>query len=259
MDVWLGIDGTNWVHALYHALRGQNVLEHVARRVKILADYTRASRVLICFDRRSFRHDLYAGYKANRAAQPESLRQLLAEALQAIATDAGQVVYQDGYEADDCLATLAEVAVASGRKCVLASPDKDLWQCLRDGRVSVLRRFGTHGAEVLDPEWQTERELAIAEKTKDLRPSNWADFQALVGERGDNVAGCPGWGVAVSRRGLANAGSIEAMLRDPWEVKCTRKQLTTLQNWAKASSGWPSIRQCVTLRTDVPAIIDAVR
>lgn len=259
MDVWLGIDGTNWVHALWHALRGVDVLEHVARRARILAQYTRATRVLICFDRRSFRHDLYAGYKAHRAAKEETLRQLLDQAPAEMANAGQQPVYQDGFEADDCLATLAAAAVAAGNKCVIASPDKDLWQCLRENRVSVLRQFGTHGTNVIAPEWQTARELEIAEKTLGLRPSCWADYQCLVGEPGDNVAGCPGWGEQTSRAALANAGSIEAMLANPWAIRCTKSQLTKLQNWSKAPTGLRLTRQLVTLRADVQAVLDALR
>jgi DNA polymerase-1 len=258
-DVWLGIDGTNWVHALWHALRGVDVLTHVARRARILTAYTRASRVLICFDRRSFRHDLYVGYKANRAAKEQTLRQLLDDAPAALASAGQQPVYQDGYEADDCLATLAAAAFGAGCKCVLATADKDLWQCLREGWVSVLRSFGTHGSELICPEWQTALELEIAPKTLGLKPSCWADYQCLVGESGDNVPGCPGWGEQTARRGLANAGSIEAMLRDPWAIHCSKSQLTKLQNWARADNGLKLTRQLITLRTDVPAVLDAVR
>lgn len=155
METWLGIDGTNWVHALWHALENRDVLTHFACRAEILAKHVGASNVLICFDRRSFRHDIYAGYKANRASQAESLRQLLQQAPGAVPVTVGNVVYQDGFEADDLLATLAAVAIAAGRKCVLASPDKDLWQCLREGTVRVIRHFKTYGSEVVDLREQT--------------------------------------------------------------------------------------------------------
>lgn len=258
--IWLGIDGTNWVHALYHAFRGVDVLEHVRRRVRILTQYTRASCVVVCFDRRSFRHDLWPAYKANRKPKDETLQRLLAESPAAVA-DAGQAVYQDGYEADDCLATLAAVAVDSGAKAIIASPDKDLWQCLVEGRVSVLRAFKTHGTEILDPVWQTARELEIAEATLGLRPACWVDYQALVGEAGDNVPGCPGWGPQTAKRALVKAGSITAMLSDPWAIHChcTRSQLTKLQAWAKSETGLSLSRSLVKLVTDVGAVQDALR
>lgn len=257
MSVWLGIDGTNWIHQLFHALRGVDVVSHARRRVKILADYTRAAVVLVCFDRRSFRHDLSGQYKSSRRDKEPRLRELLSIAESEIA-DVGQPVFQEGFEADDCLATLADVAVASGVKAILASGDKDIWQCLRDGRVSVLRNFGTHGTAICHTDWQTERDLAIAEKTLGLEPSCWADYQSLVGERGDDIPGCPGWGPETSRRGLAKFGSIEAMLRDPWSVHCSKRQMTQLQAWAKADTGLQLTRQLVTLRTDVEAVREAI-
>lgn len=255
--LYLGVDGTNWVHALYHALRGVDVLAHLCRRVRILAEHTHASSVLVCFDRRSFRHDLLPSYKATRKPKDDVLQRLLSEAPAAVA-EAGQPVYEDGFEADDCLATLA-AAVVGGAKCVLASPDKDLWQCLVEGRVSCLRQFGTHGTELVAPEWQTARDLEISEKTLGLRPSCWADYQALVGEPGDNVHGCPGWGEQTARAALAKAGSIQAVLANPWDVRCSRSQLAKLQTWAKSPTGLSLVRQLVTLRTDVGAVLDALK
>lgn len=258
MDVWLGIDGTNWVHALYHALRGRDVLQHLCRRARILADHLQASVTLICFDCRSFRHGLSPSYKANRLGKEEALLRLLAEAPDRVAA-AGQPVYQEGFEADDCLATLAAIARCSQAKCVLASADKDLFQCLVDGRVGVLRKFETAGAEVVKPslEWMTARELEISEKYNGLRPACWADYQALVGEPGDNVLGCPSWGEKTARRALGNAGSIAAMLKDPWAVNCTGKQMALLQAWAK-SGAMKLALDLVTLRTDVAAVRDAI-
>jgi DNA polymerase-1 len=253
--IWLGIDGTNWVHALYHALRGREVLDNFCRRARVLSAHTQASVVLICFDRRSFRHELSPAYKANRVPKEDVLRRLLAEAPDRMG-DAGQSVYQDGFEADDCLATLAAIAVASGAKCILASPDRDLWQCLVDGRVSVLRKFATAGVAVSKPEWMTARELEISEKYNGLKPSSWADYQALVGESGDNVNGCPGWGEQTARGALAKSGSIEAMLQNPWGVPCSKSQLAKLQAWAR--DGMSLARRLVTLCTDVPAVRDAI-
>ena len=107
------------------------------------------------------------------------------------------------------------------------------------------------------PDWQTARELEIAEKTLGLRPSCWADYQCLVGEPGDNVSGCPGWGEKTAARLLAKAGNIASMLRDPWALNCTRSQLTSLQNWAKA--GMETALRLVTLKRDCPAVLDALR
>jgi DNA polymerase-1 len=254
--IWLGVDGTNWVHALYHALAGRNVLETLCRRVTALAEYSHASVVLVCFDRRSFRHEEFAGYKSSRPPAPDQLRKLLADAAAAVATVA-QPVAEDGYEADDLLSTLASLAMHSEVRCMLASPDKDLYQCLVTGRISLVRSFKTDRGALTKPDVMTASRLESDAKTIGLKPWMWPDYQALVGESGDDVPGCRGWGPQTARRALANAGSIDSMLKDPWAIHCTRSQLATLQRWAKTDL--PLIRRLVTLRVDSAAVRDALR
>jgi DNA polymerase-1 len=255
MTDWLAVDGTNWVHQLYHALDGKDVLQVAASRLQALIAHVKPSVVLVAFDRRSFRHDLAPSYKANRAAKEASLRTLLDGAVDAL-SKIGQPVYQDGFEADDCLATAADAAVAAGKRCIIMSPDKDLWQCLVAGSVSVLRSFETSRGELARPMWWTAAELA-GWHDHNLAPEQWADYQALVGESGDNVQGCPSWGEKTSARALVRVGSIDAMLQYPWSIGATGKQLALLQAWAK--SGAKDLAQkLVRLRTDVAAVWDAV-
>ena len=80
---------------------------------------------MACFDRRSFRHDLYPLYKAHRKPKPAGLQAVLDEGPAAVASIAVPCAV-DGYEADDCLATVARDAIAAGSRAVIASPDKDL-------------------------------------------------------------------------------------------------------------------------------------
>jgi DNA polymerase-1 len=254
MQTWLGIDGNNWVHALWHAMQGRNVVENLVRRVKALADHCDAAHVLVCFDRRSFRHGLSAEYKAKRATKDAALVGLLAQAETAVG-EVAQLVYADGYEADDLLASLAAAAVAGGARATLATADKDCWQCLVEGRVNVIREFRSAAPPTCAV--MNARELEIGEKTAGLRPAMWRDYQALVGEPGDGVRGCPGWGADTSRKALVQFGSIEGMLAKPWDISCTKSQLAKLQGWAKQDMALA--RQLVTLRTDVAAVRDAVR
>jgi DNA polymerase-1 len=266
----LAIDGTNWVHALWHAMQGAStadVLSVFRRRIGTVAKHSGAAVVLVAFDRRSFRHDLLAGYKAQRAAKEPALEQLLAAAPEE-AAKVGLPVYQDGYEADDLLATAAAIAVSRGDRSILCSPDKDLWQCLAAKQVSCLLKVKIDSGEIKDATWWTEAQLydypdnPAAAKRKEpyrLRPWQWAEYQALVGESGDNVPGCPKWGPETSGAALQKFGSIEAMLRKPWEIPCTNPQRTTLQNWAKSPTGMAVTLQCVRLRTDCAAVWDALR
>jgi len=269
----VGIDGTKLVDALWHGMGRQRsvdgVLSCLCGRVRTVAAAAKASAILVAFDRRSFRHGLLAGYKAQRPDHDVELDRALAAAPQAVAdSQVGLPIAEDGFEADDLLATLAAAGVTRGERVALCSPDRDLWQCLVAKQVYVLRNVKTVSGEVSETDWFTEADLwqwphnPQAAKPKDpyhLRPWQWAEFQALVGESGDNVPGCPGWGEVTAARALAKHGSIAAMLRDPWAVTCTSKQQTSLLNWAKSPAGMAIVLQCVRLRTDCAAVWDALR
>jgi DNA polymerase I len=268
----IAIDGTNWVHACWHAMKRQlgpqQILDVFLRRIDVVARNYSASAVLVAFDRRSFRHDLLAGYKANRPAKEPGLQQMLDEAPAAVGR-VGQLIYADGYEADDLLATAAAIAVQRGQRAILCSADKDVWQCLASKQVAILRSVDTSEGEVIGSDWFNEDALyhypakqGEAKKKVDpycLRPWQWADFQALVGQPGDNIPGCPLWGEKTSAPALVKFGSIDGMLKKLWELKCTSSQQTALTNWHKSPSGRKVATACVQLHNNVPAVWDALR
>lgn len=247
----LGIDGTAWVHQLWHAHGGRGVVPVLTRRTEALVSALSPSAVVACFDRRSFRHGLAPGYKAGRPDRDPQLDQDLAAAETAIA-DLATIAAEDGYEADDGLATLAYWARLAGQECVLASPDKDLRQCLA-GPVELLRSFALRGGELVRVEWYTAMSLY---DEYGLEPAQWIDYQMLVGDRGDAIAGCKGWGEKTAAAALAKCRTLEAMFHNPWSVPCTDRQRGALITWRKDA---PLARQLVTLRTDCAAVWDAMR
>lgn len=249
---WLGVDGTNWVHQLWHATGGKGTLAALANRLAALVAFLQPETTVVAFDRRSFRHDLLATYKAGRGERDESLNRELAAA-PAICHRQALVAQQDGMEADDCLATFAAVGLAQGAQVVLASPDKDLRQCLVPGRVTVLKSFKTSGGTFAEPAWYTAADLGIE---YGLLPEQWPDYQILVGDKGDGIDGCPGWGEKTAAAVLAKVGTIEACYRQPFSLPCTARQRAQLQNYR---SRVPLVRQLVTLRTNVEAVYDALR
>ena len=97
---------------------------------KKLWDETQPDAVAIAFDRKAptFRHQKYAGYKANRKGMPEELAQQL-PVLQQLLTDLGyQIVSCEGWEADDILGTLSAQCEREGAQCVIATGDRDSLQ-----------------------------------------------------------------------------------------------------------------------------------
>lgn len=248
----LAIDATNWIHSLWHAQGGRGVLNSVTTRIEALTDRFQPAHVVACFDRRSFRHDLWPTYKAGRKEKPEGLLRDLAEGPSHLAQWAS-ICAEDGYEADDCLASLATAGRKIGQKIVIASPDKDLHQCLIENQVTILKKIGLRGRDVECCQWYTATQLL---NETGLIAAQWPDFQALCGDSTDNVPGCPGWGEVTSLKALAQAGSIANMLRNPWVLSVTPKQRTKLLNFKSQAE---IMLQLVTLKTDVAAAWDCLR
>lgn len=158
----------------------------------------------------SFRNDLWPGYKTGEGIDPVLFAQFLPleDALEAL----GLVVWRMvEFEADDALAAGAAMAAADPRvvQVLICTPDKDLSQCVRNGRVVQLdRRTG----ELRDEE-------GVRAKFG-VPPASIADWLALVGDSADGFPGVPGWGAKSAAALLARYGSIEAIppnARD-WDV-----------------------------------------
>jgi 5'-3' exonuclease len=165
----------------------------------------------IAFDHpiRSFRNDLFAGYKSDDGVPPELRVQfgLAEEAARAM----GLVVWKmDRFEADDALATAAARFADRVDQVRLLSPDKDLGQCLRGDRVVLVKRVRN---EVVD-EAALRAEWGIA-------PASIPDWLALVGDDADGIPGLPGFGAKGASALLAAYGRLEEIPGDParWKVK----------------------------------------
>lgn len=172
----------------------------------------------------SWRNELWAGYKTGAGIDPALRGQfdLLEEALAAF----GFTVWPEvEHEADDALAAGAAVAAADPRveRVLICTPDKDLAQCVRGGRiVQYDRRKGT----------LVDHDGVIAKFG--VPPASIPDYLALVGDSADGFPGLPGWGAKTAAAVLARYGHLEAIPASPgqWDVPGLRgaaKLATTLQ------------------------------
>ncbi|MFP3907500.1 MAG: 5'-3' exonuclease H3TH domain-containing protein [Acidimicrobiales bacterium] len=157
----------------------------------------------------SFRNELWPTYKDGSGVDPALMAQfpLLEDTLDA----AGFAVYaMVDHEADDALAALARSAAADDRveRVLIATPDKDLAQCVDDRIVQYDRRKGTVSgvAEVVE-------KFGVA-------PGSIPDWLALVGDTADGFPGVPGWGAKSAATVLARWGHIDAIPDDPadWDL-----------------------------------------
>lgn len=189
----------------------------------------------------SFRNDMFEGYKSSEGLDPEILAQFgLAErALETL----GVVVWKmREFEADDAIATAATRWRDDVEQVVIATPDKDLAQCVVGDRVVLYNR---REGKFLD-------EDAVFEKYG-VVPESIPDYLALVGDTADGIPGLPGWGAKSASTLLTAYGHIEAIPDDPdrWNV-AVRSKARLAETLAGRRQDAMLYRSLTTLRTDVP-------
>lgn len=251
MRTFLAIDGTNRVHVLWHVYKdASRVIKHLARDIRQLRQRCHPEAVALAFDvGRSFRSELAADYKAHRGPTDDRLKATLVEAqLLAIKSECAALT-APGFEADDVLATVAAYAADRGDRMILASPDKDLRQCLRPGLVTIMREWKSVDG-VIVPQWLTAEALASA--PDGVRAHRFVDFQCLVGDPSDGVRGAEGIGKKTAAKWLAKH-SLDDLLANRWLVDMTERQFQSLR---ELQQRLPIVRQLVTLRTGVPNVCE---
>jgi 5'-3' exonuclease len=195
----------------------------------------------------SFRNQLWRGYKSSAGVEADLLAQfpLLEEVLAA----AGVVVWpMVEYEADDALASAAELAARDGRveRVVICTPDKDLAQCVRGTRVVQLNRRTRVSMD----------EAGVVAKFG-VTPESIPDYLALVGDAADGYPGLAGWGAKSTAAVLAKFVHLEAIPEDwrEWRVDAASAGSladTLLRERERAML----FRTLATLRTDIALFAD---
>ena len=189
----------------------------------------------------SKRKEIYPEYKAFRERAPEyhAAYDWCLQDIRDNFKDVVQVVAADGWEADDILASVASEAVKQGKKCVMASGDKDQRQCLRQGSVNMqIRKRNALGIQDWDFFTADQAETSWG----GLKVAQFIDYQILLGDDVDNIPGAPGIGEVTAVKLLKRYGSIEKMkesdipgktgecLKEFWKVEPIIRKLITLND-----------------------------
>ena len=241
------IDGSSQMYRAYHAIRGLTapdgrptnaVFGFVNMLRKLIADH-RPPLIAAAFDVRgpTFRNELAADYKANRAPMPPDLREQVPHVHEACAALGVPVLTHETFEADDVIGALAVRARAAGFEVAIVTGDKDFFQLVGDG-VSVFNPR--------DP--GTWYDAAGVEEKFGVRPERVIDVLALMGDSVDNVKGVPGIGEKGARDLIAAHGALDDLLKNPAGVQQKRYR-TALEKHADEAR---RSRDLVTIRTDVP-------
>lgn len=241
------VEGSGFIFRAFHALppltRSDGtpvgaVYGFTNMLIKLSQEKADADYLVVLFDaaRENFRHTIYQEYKANRPPPPPELIPqfpLIHQACEALNVPH---LSQEGYEADDLIATYARHAVAQGARVTIVSSDKDLTQLVSDeidmfdplknrpiGRDQVLEKFG-------------------------VPPERVRDVQALAGDSSDNVPGVPGIGVKTAAELINQYGDLESLLSRAHEIPQPKRRQALLENQEQARLSY----RLVTLKPDVP-------
>ena len=213
--------------------------------LKIVAEYEPAA-VVVAWDARekTFRHEEFAEYKAQRPPMPDLLSQQWDRLPELVAAFGFQNLVKPGFEADDLLGTLAEAAKAQGVGSVVVTGDRDALQIV-DDRVWVMATGrGITDVKIYTPSAVVER-LGIT-------PDRVPDFIGLKGDSSDNIPGVPGIGEKTAAALLQQFGSVEALYERISEVTSEKRRALLLEHEQSARLS----KRLATMVLDVPLDVD---
>ena len=216
-----------------------NTLEEILRKEK--PDY-----IAVAFDPagKTFRHEAYAEYKAQREATPEDIKVSVPIIKDIIRAYNIPILEVEGFEADDVIGTVAKQGENVGLEVRMVTPDKDYAQLVTHKILQQRPGKGGNPWEILGPE-------EVCEKYGLPTTESVIDYLALMGDAADNIPGCPGIGPKTASALMQQFGSIENMLAHTDELKgATKKKIE--ENVEKIRFS----KFLTTIRIDVPFTLD---
>ncbi len=242
------IDASSFLYRAFHALPDlrtrsglpTGALTGMVNMLRRVRTEWPARYVACVFDPKgpTFRDEIYAAYKANRAAMPEDLAAQVQPIFQAVRALGWPLIQVDGVEADDVIGTLAQQASRQGLPSVIVTGDKDLAQLVND-QVILIDTMSRDGG----PAKVSDRQ-AVIEKFG-VPPELIVDYLSLVGDTSDNVPGVEKVGPKTAAKWLNQYGSLDAVMAHAPEISGV-----VGENLRKALDWLPTARRLVTVKTD---------
>ena len=198
----------------------------------------------VAFDHgKTFRHDAYPEYKAQREETPEDIRKSVPVIKGLLKAMNIPILQVNGFEADDIIGTLASKAGQQGIETYMLTPDKDYGQLIADNIYMYKPRHGG-GYDIIGKE-------QITEKYGISYPIQIIDLLALMGDSSDNYPGCPGVGEKTAVKLINEFGNIDNLLMRTNELKGKMRE--------KVENAAEDIRMSyflASIRTDVPIVLN---
>lgn len=247
-DTFLIVDGNSLMHRAFHALPVMNtggtytnaIYGFLSMLLKVIKEEN-VRYLAVCFDEHgpTFRHTVYADYKAGRNPTPPELRQQF-DTIRTLLTDMGLRWYTlAGWEADDLLGTLSLRGAEAGVTPLLLTGDRDALQLVGGGTELMFTRKGISETTRFTP--------AKVYEEYGFSPEQVTDWKGMAGDSSDNIPGIPGVGDKTAVRLLHQYGTLENVLAHASEAKGKlREKLETYAEQAK------QCKELATIRRDAP-------
>ncbi|NLZ27421.1 MAG: DNA polymerase I, partial [Firmicutes bacterium] len=242
---FLIIDGSSIVYRAFYALpllqnkRGEqtNAVYGFTSMLIGIFEKTGPDFGAVVFDKPgpTFRHDLFADYKAHRESAPEELNEQINRIKEIVEAYRFPIYEMDEYEADDIIGTLVKKAEERKIESLIFSGDTDLFQLISDyTKVIIVRK----GISVLH-----EYDSARLWERYNLKPEQMVDFMGLKGDPSDNIPGVPGIGEKTALKLLHEYGNLDRVLVSTPEMKGRlRENLELYRDQALLSRDLATIR-----------------
>ncbi|MBR2822625.1 MAG: DNA polymerase I [Clostridia bacterium] len=217
---FLIVDGNSLIHRAFHALPLMDadgvytnaIYGFLSMLLKAVRE-EEAAYLAICFDEHgpTFRHKIYADYKAGRQATPPELIQQLSTVRTLLDEMGIKRFGLEGWEADDLLGTLSLKGLEAGLHPLLLTGDRDALQLVGDGTELMFTRKGISETIRFTPEKVMEE--------YGFTPAQVTDWKGLAGDSSDHIPGVPGVGDKTAVKLLQQYGTLEEVLAHASEVK----------------------------------------
>ncbi len=207
------IDGSSYLYRAFHAMPPLSTssglptgaVKGVVNMLRNLQKENPNAHYLSIFDAKgkNFRHDIYKDYKANRPPMPEDLREQLSP-LKEICNAMGMPVIEiPKVEADDVIASLANLGSKQGMPIIISSLDKDLMQLVDDPLIKMMNTMNNQIYDV----------TGVQEKFG-VHPNQIVDYLAIVGDSSDNIPGVPKVGPKTAVKWLGEFKNLEGIIKN---------------------------------------------
>ncbi len=212
------VDGSSFLFRAYHAIKANltspdgrptNAIFGVANMLKKLVADHQTDYFTVVFDApgKTFRHEMYDQYKANRPPMPDDLRVQIQPLHDLIKAMGLPLIIESGVEADDVIGALAKLAERQGFSVIISTGDKDMAQ-LVNANITLENTMSN-----------TRMDIAGVQEKFGVAPEQIIDYLAVMGDAVDNIPGVPKVGPKTAAKWLNHYGTLDNIMASANEIK----------------------------------------